>query len=76
MKQLLVIIFIGLMLSSCGESESDYDRGYEDAWEGESPQKNSDSYMEGYEDGDYDADCDYYKRNKLWEKYKKLLCRN
>ena len=75
MKKLLAIVVLGLLLSGCGDSASDYDKGYEDAWEGYSPKKSSNSYMEGYEDGEFDADCDHYKRNGLWDRYKRLGCR-
>ena len=76
MKKFLTIKVLGLFLSGCGDSSSDYDKGYEDAWEGYSPKKSSDSYLEGYEDGEFDADCDHYKRNEFWDKYKRLGCRN
>ena len=76
MKKLLAIVVLGLFLSGCGDSSSDYDKGYEDAWEGYSPKKSSDSYLEGYEDGEFDADCYHYKRNEFWDKYKRLGCRN
>ncbi|MDA9740512.1 hypothetical protein N9U58_00065 [Pelagibacteraceae bacterium] len=74
MKKLLAIAVLGLLLNGCGDSESDYDKGYEDAWEGYSPKKSSDSYMEGYEEGEFDADCDHYKRNLLWDKYRAIKC--
>ena len=74
MKKLLGILVLGFLLSSCGDSGNDYDKGYEDAWEGISPKKNSASYMDGYEEGEFDADCDHYKRNLLWDKYRAIKC--
>ena len=74
MKNLLGIVVLGLLLSSCGDSGNDYNKGYEDAWEGISPKKNSASYMDGYEEGEFDADCDHYKRNLLWDKYRAIKC--
>ena len=70
-----ILIFSFLTLIACGDSVSDYDKGYDDAWDGISPKKSSSSYMEGYEDGEFDADCYYYKKNKIWDKYKRLGCR-
>ena len=52
MKQFLAIFFLCFFLASCGDNfnENDYDKGYEDGYEGLSPKKNSDLYLEGYED--------------------------
>ena len=75
MNKFLGLLLLILALSNCGDASSDYDKGYEDAWDGISPKKNSSSYLEGYEDGEFDADCDHYKRNGFWEKYKNLGCR-
>ena len=76
MKQFLAFFFLCFFLASCGDNfnENDYDKGYEDGYEGLSPKKNSDLYLEGYEDGDYDADCDYYKFNELWDEYRAIKC--
>tara|TARA_B100000780_G_C21117083_1_gene452069 strand:- start:51 stop:278 length:228 start_codon:yes stop_codon:yes gene_type:complete len=75
MKMFLKIIVFGFALSGCGDSSSDYDKGYEDAWKGYSPKSNSNFYLEGYEDGEFNADCDQYKRNGFWDKYKNLGCK-
>mgnify|MGYP006163283681 CR=1 FL=1 len=75
MRKFLEIVVLGLILSGCGDSSGDYDKGYEDALKGYSPKNNSSFYLEGYEDGEFDADCDHYKRNKFLEKYKNLGCR-
>ena len=76
MKKLLGILFLTFILTSCGDeySGSDYDKGYDDGYDGVSPKKNSVAYLDGYEEGDYDADCDYYKYNKLWNKYRAIKC--
>jgi len=47
---------------------------YDDGYDGASPTKSSTSYMDGYEDGDFDADCDYYKDKNMRDKYKALRC--
>jgi len=74
MKKLLGIFVFGLLLSGCGDSGSDYDKGYDDGYDGETPRKSSSVYLEGYEDGEFDGDCDYYKHNNMWNKYKGLKC--
>ena len=69
----MVLCFI---LNSCGDgySGSDYHKGYDDGYDGETPRKNSSAYLDGYEDGEFDGDCDYYKQNNMWDKYKDLKC--
>lgn len=76
MKKLLGIVVICFVLNSCGDgnSGSDYDKGYDDGYDGETPRKNSSAYLDGYEDGEFDGDCDYYKQNNMWDKYKGLKC--
>jgi hypothetical protein len=74
MKKLLAIIVLGLALNSCGDGGSAYDKGYNDGYDGASPRKSSGSYFSGYEDGQFDADCDYYRDKNMWAKYKSLRC--
>tara|TARA_A100000164_G_C21245399_1_gene468905 strand:- start:230 stop:370 length:141 start_codon:yes stop_codon:yes gene_type:complete len=41
MKKLLGILFLAFILASCGDeySGSDYDKGYDDGYDGEAPKK-------------------------------------
>ena len=78
MKKLLVMVVLCSILLSCGDekSSSDYKKGYNDGYNGETPRKNSTAYTDGYEEGKFDGDCDYYQQNKelhhyLWDKYLK-----
>ena len=41
-----------------------YDEGYEDGYNGTEPRAKSTQYLTGYDDGDFDAHCE-------WVKYKK-----
>jgi hypothetical protein len=38
-----------------------YDEGYEDGYEGVSPVARSSEYLSGYDDGDFDAHCEWLK---------------
>ncbi|MEX0450517.1 hypothetical protein V6X62_01635 [Spiribacter sp. 218] len=38
-----------------------YDEGYEDGYEGVSPAAKSTEYLSGYDDGDFDAHCEWLK---------------
>ena len=78
MSKLLKIVILCLFLHSCGDgnSVSDYNKGYNDGYEGNPPREKSNLYLEGYKDGEFDGDCDYYKQNKeqqhyVWDKYLK-----
>ena len=35
-------------------------------------QKNKSAYLNDCEDGEFDGDCDYFKENNMWNKYKEL----
>ena len=62
-----------LILAGCGDSDNAYDIGYDAGYDGEEQSSGifgGDPYNEGYEDGAYDADCDYWKKNDK-EKYRK-----
>jgi hypothetical protein len=48
MKKFLEIMVPGLLLSGCVYSSIDYEKGYEDAWKGYSPNNNSSFYLDGY----------------------------
>ena len=74
MKKFLAMVVLGLLLNSCGDGGSAYDKGYEDGYDGIAPRKSSDSYLEGHEDGEFDADCDYFKAKNMWAKYKSFRC--
>ncbi len=76
MKEFLIVLVLGLMLISCDDdgSGSSYDNGYDDGYDGASPKKTSGSYYEGYQDGQFDEQCDYYKRKNLMDEYKAMRC--
>ena len=55
-----------LLLTSCGDITNCYDEGYDDGYDGASRKTKlmcQESYNNGYDDGAYDSDCDYWKRN-------------
>tara|TARA_B100001175_G_C19208286_1_gene494628 strand:- start:348 stop:575 length:228 start_codon:yes stop_codon:yes gene_type:complete len=75
MKNFLIVLVLGFMLISCDDGGgSSYDSGYDDGYDGASPKKTSGSYYEGYQDGQFDEQCDYYKRKNLMDKYKAMRC--
>ena len=76
MKKILIVLALGLMLVSCDDGGSSYDSGYDDGYDGASPKKTSGSYYEGYQDGQFDDQCDYYKSKNLMDKYKAMRCWN
>ena len=41
-----------------------YEEGYEDGYAGESPSAESTEYLAGYDDGDFDAHCEWLKYTK------------
>lgn len=41
-----------------------YDEGYEDGYAGASPTARSTDYLAGYDDGDFDAHCEWLKYTK------------
>mgnify|MGYP000689171028 CR=1 FL=1 len=41
-----------------------YGEGYEDGYEGVSPTAQSSEYLSGYDDGDFDAHCEWLKYQK------------
>jgi len=54
------VVILYVVLASCG----DYDKGYEDGYDGEEEKWviiGKDEYLSGYEDGSFDADCDYWR---------------
>ena len=62
MRGVVLIALFALLVTACG----DYDTGYDDGYDG--AKKNSvlfgrDKYNQGYKDGAYDADCDYWKKH-------------
>ncbi|MDA9163034.1 hypothetical protein N9O29_02205 [Alphaproteobacteria bacterium] len=78
MKKFLIILALGIMLVSCDDSGSssgsDYDRGYNDGYYGTSAKKTSGNYYEGYQDGEFDERCNYFKSNNLMDKYNAMRC--
>ena len=78
MKKLLIILALGIMLVSCDDSGSssgsDYDRGYNDGYDGASARKTSGNYYEGYQDGEFDERCNYFKSNNLMDEYNAMRC--
>ena len=65
-KRLLGIVF-ALLVSIMGcDSGSllggSYDEGYDDGYDGATRASSNSDYIAGYEDGEHDADCDYWKK--------------
>ena len=71
-----LLIFAIVSLSACDNnfSSSSYDSGYEDAYTGASPRSNNSEYLSGFEEGDYDSECDYLKDADNWSEFKRLRC--
>lgn len=58
-SRVFILFFLLVAICSCGKKSSDYDKGYEAAWD-ESDKPNwfsSKEYREGYEQGIDDADA-------------------
>lgn len=55
-----------VFIASCGDYDEGYDDGYDDAEE-KWVIFGKDEYLAGYEDGSFDADCDYWKENNYRE---------
>ena len=42
-------------------SECSYDVGYDDGYDGATPKCKTDAYLNGYEEGDFDSECDWLR---------------
>jgi hypothetical protein len=52
-----------------------YDEGYDDGYDGASQKCNTNAYREGFEDGDFEADCHWHRCVKSnHDKFKRLGC--
>ena len=52
-----------------------YDAGYEAGYDGETQKCKTEAYLEGYEDGEFEADCHWQRCVKPnQDKFKKLGC--
>ena len=64
-------------MAGCVDATGTYEEGYQDGYDGGSPREfvlfGRDDYAAGYEDGSYDADCDYWKKRN-YERYRRY-CR-
>ena len=63
-----------LSFAGCGSYDSGYEDGYDGAKRKEWILFGRSEYNAGYDDGDFDADCDYWKRNDH-EKYRRYCLR-
>ena len=77
MRKFLIFLII-ILLPACDNgisgSSSSYDKGYQDAYDGAIPRSKSSEYLSGYEDGDYDGECDYLYDTGKWSEFKRLKC--
>jgi hypothetical protein len=58
-KNLFLLLLMSFLLASCGDEQSQYDKGYDAAWEDEEEPSSiwdSQQKKDGYEDGLYDSD--------------------
>ncbi len=56
-------------------SECTYDAGYDDGYDGDSQKCSTAAYIEGYSDGDFEAECHWLKCVKPnHDKFKELGC--
>ena len=63
-----------LFTSSLSPFQYTYDQGYEDGYEGAGRQSRSSPYADGYDDGDYDSECDWLKEKKKFQQFRELGC--
>jgi hypothetical protein len=75
MKTLLMFLSVAI-LSGCGDgSGGTYNAGYEAGYDGEIQKGKTGAYLEGYEDGEFEADCHWLRCVKPnQDKFKKLGC--
>lgn len=56
-------------------TECSYDAGYDDGYEGANQKCSIDVYLEGYEDGDFDSDCYWFRCERAdHDRFKRLGC--
>ncbi len=58
-----------------GSSTLSYDEGYEDGYDGAIMKSEKSPYIDGYYDGDFDAECEWLKYDKKdFEEFKRIGC--
>ncbi len=56
-------------------SQCSYDAGYDDGYDGAAPKCKIQVYLEGYDDGDFDSDCEWLRCEKPdHDEFKRLGC--
>jgi hypothetical protein len=63
-----------LSTSSLSPFQLTYDEGYEDGYDGALPKIRSGSYATGYDDGEFDSECDWLKRENRKPEFERIGC--
>ena len=55
----LTLVTCGVLISCGGGVRGGYDQGYNDGYDGTTPKVRTGDYWRGYQEGGFDAQCDY-----------------
>ena len=75
MSRWLVAVAV-LVLAACdGGAACNYDNGYDDGYDGALPECEATDYMEGFQAGEFESDCDWYRCEKPnYDNFKQMSC--